>query len=451
MIHGFLLMESIPVDKWTVVWVAGGDVTVGNNPYFQLQEDRELVLFDGLQGQQVWTSKMIRLSVAFAFLRDDGYLVLLNGKKDVIWQSFDNPTDTLLPGQRLSTFRTLRAASRNYVLSLYSLYMNVSGQLQLRWESSLIYCTERLSHLNLNAVVTSDGSLQLEAPNSRPIWSVFGEDHNDTVRFRFLRLDVDGNLRLYSWMEGLQRRRSVWQAVENQCNVFATCDQQGICVFNVSGTRFCACSFHHTVQSNSKCLVSYQHDCKSGSVMIEHANIFLYGIYPVRDFISLTSLDKCKSLCLSDPSCTAVTFRNDGSAKCRTMRTRYVSGYSDPSLSATSFVKRCSDPLTTDPIFPLKSPMRAHKESYNICIPCLGMFYCEASSHRASAQKDVEDFGKMILTLVSGIKEVDDVLDWIYKECVEGRPENAVDKRLKDEVDSDEVRLKDEVDSDEVE
>ncbi|KAE8692536.1 G-type lectin S-receptor-like serine/threonine-protein kinase SD3-1 [Hibiscus syriacus] len=546
--------------------------------------------------------------------------------------------DTLLPGQRLSTFKTLRAASRNYVSSLYSLYMNVSGQLQLRWESSIIYwSTERLSHLNLSVVVTSDGSLQLQAPNSRPVWSVFGEDHNDTVRFRFLRLDVDGNLRLYSWMEGLQTWRSVWQAVENQCNVFATCDQQGICVFNVSGTRVCACPFHHTVQPNSKCLVSYQHECKSGSVMIEHANMFLYGIYPVHDFISLTSQDKCKSLCLSDPSCTAVTFTNDGSAKCRTMRTRYVSGYSDPSLRATSFVKRCSGSLATDLVFPLKSSPRARKKSYNICIPCLvgaasgtifvfiltqlgmgfylykrrnsysslsslaysspsskclimlsfseikeltgnfseqlgpkmfkgalpdkqpvavkeleatiearkfraavskvgsiyhkglvklegyccefdhrylvyeyaengslekyienptlaerltwrrrkeislsvgkailylhtecreflchgnlkcenvllnenfearvnefgsGTFYGEASSHRASTQKDVEDFGKMVLTLVSGIKEVDDVLDWAYKECVEGRPENVVDKRLKDEADSDEV------------
>ncbi|XVF75819.1 hypothetical protein PTKIN_Ptkin13bG0217300 [Pterospermum kingtungense] len=631
--------KSIPVDKQTVVWVAGGDVTVCNNSYFQLQEDGELVLFDASQGQEVWTSKSSQLSVALASLRDDGNFVLLNEKKDVIWQSFDNPTDTLLPGQRLSASRTLRAASQNYVSSLYSLYMNVSGQLQLRWESSIIYWrTASPSHSNLSAVLTSDGSLQLLASNMEPVWSVFGEDHNDTIKFRFLRLDVDGNLRLYSWVEVSQTWRSVWQAVENQCNVFATCDQQGICAFNASGSPVCTCPFHHSAQSNSKCLVSSQHDCKPGSVMVEHSNMFLYGIYPVNDSISITSLDQCKSMCLGDSSCTAVTFTNDGSATCRMMKTQYVSGYSDPSLSSTSYVKRCSDPMAADPIFELNSLPQAHKNAYKICIPCLvgaasgtifvfvvvhlgigfylykrrntyrrlaslaysspgskylimlsfaeikdltgnfncqigsklfkgalsdnqsvavkeleatiearkfratvskvgsiyhkglvklegycceldhrylvyeyvkngsvekyiedstlaerltwrtrmeiclrvgraifylhtecreflfhgnlkcetvfldenfeakvnefglGMLYGEASSHRASAQKDVEDFGKIVLTLVTGFKEVNDGFDWVYKEWMEGHPENVVDKRLKDEeVDVDEL------------
>ncbi|XWS59155.1 hypothetical protein CRYUN_Cryun08bG0097600 [Craigia yunnanensis] len=364
--------KSIPVDKQTVVWVAGGDGTVSNNSYFQLQENGELVLFDALQSQEVWTSKTSQLSVALAFLHNDGNLVLLNEKKDVVWQSFDNPGDTLLPGQRLSTFRTLRAASQNSVSSLYSLYMNISGQLQLRWEGSIIYWrTGTPSHSNLSAVLTSDGSLQLVAPNLGPVWSVFGEDHNDTVRFRFLQLDVDGNLRLYSWIEVSQAWRSVWQAVENQCNVFATCYQRGICVFNASGSPVCTCPFHRTAQSNTKCLVSSLHECKSGSIMVEHANMFLYGIYPVNYSTSLTSLDECKSVCLSDSSCTAVTFTNDGSAKCRMMKTQYVSGYADPSLNSVSFVKRCSDPIAVDPVFPLKSPPQARKESYKICIPCI--------------------------------------------------------------------------------
>ncbi|XP_022744866.1 G-type lectin S-receptor-like serine/threonine-protein kinase SD3-1 [Durio zibethinus] len=630
--------KSIPVDKQIVVWVAGADVTVSNNSYFQLRENGELVLFDALQSQEVWTSKTSQLSVALAFLRDDGNLVLLNEKKDVIWQSFDNPTDALLPGQRLSSSRILRAASQNYVSSVYSLCMNVSGQLQLRWESSITYWRAGgPSHSNLSAVLTPDGSLQLVAPNLGPVWSVFGEDHNDTVRFRFLRLDVDGNLRLYSWIEVSQTWRSVWQAVENQCNVFATCDQRGICAFNASGSPVCTCPFHHTAHSNSKCLVSSRHECKSGSIMVEHASMFLYGIYPVNDSISLTSLDQCKSMCLSDSSCTAVTFTNDGNPKCRMMKTQYVSGYSDSSFSSTSFVKRCSDPIAVDPIFQMKSPPQAHKESYKICIPCivgaasgtifvfvvihlgigfylykrrntyrrmaavaysspeskclimlsfteikdltgnfnlqigpkmfkgalshnqpvavkkleatiearkfraavskvgsiyhkglvklegycceldhrylvyeyakngsvekyiddptlaerltwrkrmeiclsvsraifylhtecreflchgnlkcenivldenfeakvnefgLGMLYGETATHRASAQKDVEDFGKIVLILVSGFKEVNDVFDWVYKEWMEGHPKNVVDKRLEDEVDAQEL------------
>ena len=69
----------------------------------------------------------------------------------------------------------------------------------------------------------------------------------------------------------------------------------------------------------------------------------------------------------------------------------------------------------------------------------LGLLYGEASSHRTSAQKDVEDFGKIILTLVSGFKELNDVFDWAYKEWMEGHPENVVDKRLEDDVDAEEL------------
>ncbi|OMO71549.1 S-locus glycoprotein [Corchorus olitorius] len=589
------------------------------------------------EGQVLWTSKTSQLSVASAFLRDDGNLVLLNEMKDVVWQSFDYPTDTLLPSQRLSASSTLRAASKDDISSFYSLYMNVSGQLQLRWESSIIYWgSARPSHSNLSAVLTSAGSLQLVSPNLGPVWSVFGEDHNDTVSFRFLRLDVDGNLRLYSWKEDSQTWKSVWKAVEDQCKVFATCHQRGVCVYNASGSPVCTCPFHQTAQSNSNCLVSSNHDCKS---MVEHNNMFLYGVYPVNDSISLTSLDQCKKMCLTDSSCTAITFTKDGSAKCSMMRTQYVTGYSDPSLSSTSFVKSCSDPVAVNPIIvPSKSPPQANTESYKICVPCLvgaasatfvvfvliqlgigfyvykrrrnsyrrlaslaystpgskylimlsfteikdltgnfnlqigpkmfkgalannqpvvvkeleatiearklraavskigciyhkglvklegycceldhrylvyeyakngsvdkyiedstlaerltwrkrmeiclsvgraifylhtecreflchgnlkcenlvldedfeaklnefglGMLYGEASSHRASAEKDVEDFGKIVLTLVSGLREVNDVLDWAYKEWMDGHPENVVDKRLKDEVDAEEL------------
>ncbi|GLT37384.1 hypothetical protein SLA2020_117030 [Shorea laevis] len=364
--------ELIPVSKQTVVWVAGADVTAGNNSYFQLTQNGELVLVDSSQGVKLWTSKTSQLSIASAQLRDDGNLVLLNEKKDVVWQSFDTPSDTLLPGQKLSPLGTLRAASRNSVSSYYTLYMNVSGQLELRWESSIIFWRSGSpSGSNLSAIFTRNGTLQLVDQNLKPHWSVFGQDHNDTVKFRLLRLDVDGNLRMYSWMNDSDSWGSVWQAVENQCNVFATCDQQGICAFNASGFPVCKCPFWHASQSKSKCLVPSRLDCKSGSIMVEYANMFLYGIYPVNDSSSRTNLEQCKTMCWNDPSCAAITFTNNGSPECRMMKTQYVSGYSGPSLSSISYAKRCSDPIAADPNFGMNSPPSALKESSRLCIPCL--------------------------------------------------------------------------------
>ncbi|PQQ12735.1 G-type lectin S-receptor-like serine/threonine-protein kinase SD3-1 [Prunus yedoensis var. nudiflora] len=58
----------------------------------------------------------------------------------------------------------------------------------------------------------------------------------------------------------------------------------------------------------------------------------------------------------------------------------------------------------------------------------LGKVVSEASC--SSAERDVEDFGKMVLLLVSGCRGVGDLFEWAYKEWMEGRPENIVDKRI---------------------
>ncbi|KNA09199.1 hypothetical protein SOVF_155810 [Spinacia oleracea] len=348
---------SIPVDKQSVVWVAGAELTVSNQSYFQLMEEGGLVLFDPSNGGVVWTSNTSGKSVASASLQDDGNLVVLDGNKDMVWQSFDTPSDTLLPGQVLSVHKTLRALSGNLVSSHYSLYLNDSGQLQLRWETGVLYWVRGSpSNLSLKASLSSNGSFQLLDDRSEAFWSVFAEDHNDNVKFRFLRLDVDGNLRIYSWDEDSVSWKSVWQAVENQCDVFATCGDQGICSFANSSLSICKCPFGSAMESNSKCLAPYRQQSCSSRAMVEYKHTSLYGIYPPSDTIIITSLDFCQRLCEKDPLCTAVTYLNDGSARCQIKKTRFITGSSDPSLSSISFVKTCTDPFA---VLPNKSPTAA--------------------------------------------------------------------------------------------
>ncbi|KAJ4848760.1 hypothetical protein Tsubulata_021191 [Turnera subulata] len=365
--------KTIPVGQQIVVWVAGADVTVSDKSYFQLSQDGELVLVDSSKGFIAWTSKTGGLAVVSAVIGDDGNLVLLNGKKDVVWQSFDTPADSLLPGQNLTVGRTLRAASRNSVSSYYSLQMNARGLLQLKWESNVSYWSSQIpSSVNLTAIFTSHGALQLVDQNLKPFWSVYGEDHNDTVNFRFLRLDIDGNLRMYSWVEALQSWRSVWQAVENQCNVFATCGERGsICLFNASGSPECKCLSKNTSSSpNLKC---FPQTCKFDSVVVTYEHTYLYGIYPPNDSINRTSLLQCKKLCKENPLCTASTFINDGSAQCLIKTTPYFSGHSDSSISSVSFVKECVAPsLAVDPNKSRSPPSQSPvKRSRRLCIHCL--------------------------------------------------------------------------------
>lgn len=363
--------KSIPVDKQAVVWVVGAGLTVGNSSYFEIRNDGDMVLVDALKGFTVWTSKTGLSSVASAALQDDGNFILLNEEKDVVWQSFDSPSNTLLPGQNFSVSHMLRAASRNTMSSYYSLYMNDSGQLQLRWDSHVTYWTSGGPFTpNVTALLMPNGALQIRDQRWEPIWSVFGEDHNDSVRYRYLRLDVDGNLRLYSWLEALQSWKLVWQAVENQCNVFATCGQHGICVYVESSSPICKCPFKLT--NESICSIPTPQQCISGVNMLTYQHMFLYGMYPPNDdLVSGISLQDCKILCLNDPLCMAATFTNDGTARCFLKKTPYVSGYADPSLSSVSFVKKCSAPMAVIPDLETPSRDTKQKGSFEFCFPCL--------------------------------------------------------------------------------
>ncbi|KAL2327016.1 hypothetical protein Fmac_020443 [Flemingia macrophylla] len=359
--------ESIPVSQQTVVWVVGGQDVVGHMSYFELTLEGELVLFDSMQEDSVWSSNTRNRSVASAVLLDNGNLVLMDKEQHMIWQSFDTPSDTLLPGQSLFANDMLRAASKNRKASYYTLHMNASGHLELHWESGVIYWTSgNPSASNLSAFLTTSGALEIRDLRLKPVWSAFGVDHDDSVKYRYLRLDVDGNLRLYSWVESLRSWRSVWQAVENQCKVFATCGQLGVCVFNASGSAKCQCPFEVI---GTKCLVSNERECESGSYMIAYKNTYLYAFYPPDNSVITSSLQHCEQLCQNDTQCRAATFSNDGVPQCYIKKTGYVTGYSDPSVSSISFVKRCSDPIAVNPSL-TKSPSSSAVPS-SLCVPCL--------------------------------------------------------------------------------
>nr|GMD46416.1 G-type lectin S-receptor-like serine/threonine-protein kinase SD3-1 [Ipomoea batatas] len=363
--------SSVPDCEQTVVWLAGASRRVGSNSYFELTGRGELVLFDSGSRQIVWTSNTSNADVESAVLGNDGNFVLLDRYTNVVWQSFSYPSDTLLPGQNLSAGSVLRATSRNSVASVYTLSMDVSGQLQLRWETSVVYWTKgkgNLSDLAVRALLSSDGSLQLLNQESKPVWSVYGEDHGDLdVKFRFLRLDSDGNLRLYSWANGSRSWVPVWQAFENQCGVFATCGLHGICVYNSSGSHFCKCPFPSSGNSSSDCLIPYDPNCASNYSILRYNNMFLYGIYPPNETVVQTSLQRCWRLCQEDPQCHAVSFINNGSAQCHLKTTQYVSGWSDASSSSISLVKTCSDPMA---VLPSPMPDVANSKP-EICLVCV--------------------------------------------------------------------------------
>uniref|UniRef100_A0A5B7CAY4 Receptor-like serine/threonine-protein kinase n=1 Tax=Davidia involucrata TaxID=16924 RepID=A0A5B7CAY4_DAVIN len=430
---GFLEKDGDDVDGFVVgvrynlgnkaanvpVWTVGGNLRVSMNSTFRLSMDGRLVLFENPSGLIVWSSNTSSLGVQKASLLNTGNLVLLGIGDKVLWESFNNPTNTLLPGQTLHFPQNLRAPSTKSISSYYNLVIQQSGQLALVWEHNVTYWR---SHLSLFAVVKearfdSNGVLGLYDDTKKALWSVSSEDFEDpSVVLRHLRIDPDGNLRIYSWDSVLHSWRVGWQAVEDQCNVFGSCGLYGLCGYNSTGP-VCDCLYSDSLDwgtsapamdsggSGCKKMVDLG-NCKMRTSMFVMKQTVLYGLYPPQDVDMILSEGACKKYCSNDTTCIAATSKNDGSGLCTIKKTSFISGYWSPSVSATSFLKVCLVPQAV-----AAREANTHGNAESISLPS-GRFI----AREGNSKKFIGAIALIILVTVSVILTMEMFVFWfIYR------------------------------------
>ncbi|PIA53935.1 hypothetical protein AQUCO_00900479v1 [Aquilegia coerulea] len=333
------------------VWTAGGGVRVSGNSTIRLSMDGCLTLIDN--GVVVWSTDTKGLGVQSTSLLNNGNLVLFGSGEKIIWESFNSPTNILLPGQSLQYPYSLRPPLTDSISSYYSLVIRHSGELALVWANNVTYWNSRLGSTTVarEARFEANGVLGLIDGTGATVWSKSSEDFRDpSVVLRHLRIDSDGNLRIYSWDSVLRAWRVGWQAVENQCKVFGSCGLFSFCAYN-TGVPTCSCLFQDSLnleggsqRTDSRCnKMADIGKCKSSMSTLKHT--VLYGLYPPHDVGVMLNQEACKAYCLNDTTCVAATSANDGSGLCMIKRTSFISGYQDASGSAVSFLKVCLVPL----------------------------------------------------------------------------------------------------------
>ncbi|KAL0012561.1 hypothetical protein SO802_007669 [Lithocarpus litseifolius] len=106
--YRYLGIWFVKVAKQTIVWVANrNDPIIDSSGVLSISRYGNLVLHDS-SNRLLWSTNVSvqGTTSSAAQLQDSGNLVLVQGNnKKVIWQSFDHPTDTLLPGMRLGLNR----------------------------------------------------------------------------------------------------------------------------------------------------------------------------------------------------------------------------------------------------------------------------------------------------------------------------------------------------------
>ncbi|KAK4283648.1 hypothetical protein QN277_000576 [Acacia crassicarpa] len=135
---GFLLaiwFNKIP-DKtiiWSAVLETTGDALVApNGSKVELKSDGLFQLVDP-KGDQIWIASPSGNGTDHAAMLDTGNFVLVGHESQNLWQSFDHPSDTILPGQVLHSPAQLvsRYSQNNFSRGKFLLRLQDDGNLVL--------------------------------------------------------------------------------------------------------------------------------------------------------------------------------------------------------------------------------------------------------------------------------------------------------------------------------
>ncbi|RVX12751.1 G-type lectin S-receptor-like serine/threonine-protein kinase LECRK1 [Vitis vinifera] len=130
--EGFLLaiwFNKIP--EKTIVWSANGNNLVQRGSRVELTTGGQFVLNDP-EGKQIWNA-VYASKVSYAAMLDTGNFVLASQDSIYLWESFDHPTDTILPTQMLDLGSQLvaRFSEKNYSNGRFLLILQADGDLIL--------------------------------------------------------------------------------------------------------------------------------------------------------------------------------------------------------------------------------------------------------------------------------------------------------------------------------
>ncbi|ONK68975.1 uncharacterized protein A4U43_C05F17980 [Asparagus officinalis] len=325
----------------TIVWSPNRDSPVTSNAVVKLEQSGNLALYD--RGNLIWASNTTGLDVGSAIMSDSGSFILYNGtgsNRNIAWQSFWLPGDTLLPGQNLSASLELtsnRSRFGYYSLKMLQQHMSLSLALTfVTFDSQTNYSywsSPQISNAtgNIVAVLDASGSFSIMYGDSSA--GTVYIHKNDTAPnpsiLRRIKVDTDGNLRLYQWNTITLQWDVQWSAVSNPCEVAGICGN-GICQLNGSGID-ASCTSLKPVNSGS---------C-GGNLRMEtmpQTDYYFLGRTTIANYSNVTTADECSSYCLSHCGCVAAVYGSmEDDTYCWTLSSVVFGGLQDP--SSTFFVK----------------------------------------------------------------------------------------------------------------
>ncbi|KAJ6294976.1 hypothetical protein OIU76_022959 [Salix suchowensis] len=373
---------DLPGDR-TIVWSANRNSLVNKNAFLELDTTGNLVLIDG--ERTVWMSNTSGAGITSASMEETGNFILHTNNNHSAWQSFEHPSDTLLPNQPLTVSLELtspKSTSQGGYYSLKMLQQPTSLSLALTYNLPETYDASPEAYANFSywpgpdiSNVTGDVVAVLDDAGSFGI--VYGESSNGAVyvykndgdynglesatnqsstRLAVLRrliLEANGNLRLYRWDNNVNGSREwvpEWAAVSNPCDIAGICGN-GVCNLDRSKTNAsCTClpgtskaGGDNLCAGNSSSIggCDSQNENKTSKFRIssvQQTSYYFSDFSVIANYSDIPTVSKCGDACLSDCECVASVYGLDGEKPyCWILRSLDFGGYED--TGSTLFVK----------------------------------------------------------------------------------------------------------------
>lgn len=313
------------IPQQTVVWVANRDIPVPDSTgVLAINEDGNLVVLQGDKKSPLWSTNVsTETNNSTAKLLDSGNLVLSNGPSNrVIWQSFEYPTDTWLPGMKLGINQktglnwtiTSWKSSDNPARGDYSLGFDPRGSAQFFfYKGSAPY--HRSGPWNGREFSGVLGMSQTHifgfnfVSNGDEINLTYILDNSSI--FSRVMIDQSGSVQSMTWFDRIQGWNVFASAPIDRCDYYGHCGVYGIC--NHSQAVECKCLQGFEPKSpqdwfvrdwSDGCLRKRALDCGIGEGFLKLANVKVPDTSISRVSVLNLSLKDCEMECLRDCSCT---------------------------------------------------------------------------------------------------------------------------------------------------
>ncbi|KAM0998785.1 hypothetical protein FF1_005566 [Malus domestica] len=364
----------------TVVWYAYD----GNNPIvaprgsvLNLTANSGLVL-NNPQGGEIWKSETTFGIVENGVMNDTGNFVLQDQNSGSLWETFSNPTDTVLPGQTIEKNGKLscRQSETNYAKGRFQLRLQDDGNLVLNTVNlPTDYANNPYFATNTTAGTVEGSQGKQLVFNSSGDMFVLRENggrftltgtQGVSVRDNYIRatLDFDGIFALYSHPKNFTGNASwsnpLWYKPDDICLTLrevlgvGVCGYNSVCKLKPDNRPTCECpkgfSFLDPQDIYRGCKPDFIQGCEEDELRSPRKDLYDVEVltntdWPTSDYVQLNSFtaDECNESCYQDCLCAVAVFRSE---TCWKKKLPLSNGRVDVSLNSQTFIKVRKDNAT---------------------------------------------------------------------------------------------------------